>query len=90
MPWRSIRTLWFSSWVDAVHALVAHGRGIAIHHLKGLQMETFIIVHPDFPECVGDANTLAAWAPLGWKRKGEEPEAEEAQAPAVKPAKAKK
>ena len=55
-------------------------------------METFIIVHPDFPECVGDAATLAAWAPLGWKRKSEEADSEEPQAagPATKPAKAKK
>ena len=50
-------------------------------------METFIIVHPDFPECVGDDTTLAAWGPLGWKRK-DDAKAEEPQAD--KPVKAKK
>lgn len=49
-------------------------------------METFIIVHPDFPECMGDAATLAAWEPLGWKRK----EAKDEEPQADKPAKAKK
>ena len=44
-------------------------------------METFVIVHPDFPECIGDAATLVEWAPLGWKRKNE---AEVAAAPVAK------
>lgn len=46
-------------------------------------METFIMVHPSLPECIGDAPTLAAWAADGWKRKDAEPEAD-------KPAKDKK
>lgn len=45
-------------------------------------METFIMIHPSLPECIGDAVTLAAWAADGWTRK-EEPKAEE-------PAKGKK
>ena len=32
-------------------------------------METFVMVHPSLPECIGDAPTLAAWAADGWKRK---------------------
>lgn len=36
-----------------------------------MQIETFTMVHPEHPDCVGDAATLAAWAPLGWERKDE-------------------
>lgn len=57
-------------------------------------METFVMVHPSLPECIGDEPTLAAWAPHGWIRKddakAEEPEHEEPHATTPKHAKGKK